>query len=163
MFHSQSSSFPTDEAPTCIYICGALSGRMPTESYSPEPDRSRLSVTEGCWDLYCGKGEAFFILGNSVLAANAGKMPAVFGYFSAPALQSKSTPFRCSRVSLFLSLPFNRQAVLTDWEQSTSLDFPSAGPTQLSFVQKIFGKPSCGREGREGTAPAGTSSGLDRK
>lgn len=74
MVHTQSSSFPTVEAPVCIIICGALSGRMHTENYSPEPDRSRLSVTEGCWDLDCGKGEAFFILGNSALAANAGKM-----------------------------------------------------------------------------------------
>lgn len=79
MFHTQSSSFPTVEAPVCVVIRDALSSRIPTENYSPEPDRGRLSVTEGCWDLYCGKGEAFFILGNSSLAANAGMMPAVFG------------------------------------------------------------------------------------
>ena len=115
MVHTQSSSFPTVEAPVCIIICGALSGRMHTENYSPEPDRSRLSVTEGCWDLDCGKGEAFFILGNSALAANAGKMPDVFGYFSTPALQSKSTPFRCAlSLSLSLSLSLtDRQCCLT--------------------------------------------------
>lgn len=66
-------------------------------------------------------------------------------------------------LSLSLSLFLNQQAVLPYWEQSTSLDFSSAGPTQLSFVQKIFGKPSCGREGREGAAQAETSSGLERK
>lgn len=55
-------------------------------------------------------------------------------------------------------LPFlNQQTRLPDCERSSSLDFLSAGSTQLSFVQKIIRNPSCSREGREDAVQAGTT------
>lgn len=61
MFYTQSSSFPTDEAPIRVVICGAPRSRMSRGNYYPQPESSRVFCDQGMLEFASWEGGAFFV------------------------------------------------------------------------------------------------------